>query len=73
MSSDDGDMATMGFRSREEADRYVIGTLRKELKRVRAQLDALVNSAVEVIAISDRKHDAWDRLKASIDAARGKK
>lgn len=34
------------------------------------QRDELRDAAIDVIAISDRKHDAWDRLKAAIDKAK---
>jgi hypothetical protein len=34
--------------------------------------DALLSALKEVVAISDRKHDAWDRAKAAIKAGEGK-
>ena len=36
-----------------------------------AKLAALVTASEEVVRISDRKHDAWDRLKSAIAAAKG--
>ena len=38
---------------------------------VNNKLAALVEAAEEVVRISDRKHDAWDRLKDAIAAAKG--
>jgi len=34
--------------------------------------EALLSALKEVVAISDRKHDAWDRAKAAIKAGEGK-
>jgi geranylgeranyl pyrophosphate synthase len=35
-------------------------------KRIKEKYAALVEAAKEVARISDRKHDAWDKLKAAL-------
>ena len=42
---------------------------RKDYLALEAKLAALVEAAQEVVRISNRKHDAWDKLKAAIEAA----
>lgn len=55
---------------------YVLGTDEGEaetLKRLIAAAPDLLAALEEVVAISDRQHDAWDRAKAAISAAKGEK
>lgn len=44
---------------------------REQRDSVTVMLADLVNAAEEVIRISDRKHDAWDAVKAAIAKAKG--
>lgn len=37
----------------------------------RTQIEDLVSAAKEVLRISDRKHEAWDRLRVAIAKAEG--
>lgn len=41
-----------------------------KIKALEKKLAAIVKAAKEVVRISDRKHDAWDKLKVAIKAAR---
>ena len=43
----------------------------EKAEALEAKLAALVKASKEVVRISDRKHDAWDRLKSAIAAAKG--
>ena len=45
--------------------------LENQLSQVAYQCYELLEALEEVIAISDRKHDAWDRAKAAITKAKG--
>ena len=40
-----------------------------DYKDLQDKLTRIVESAKEVVRISDRKHEAWDKLKADIEAA----
>ena len=53
----------------QEMDR--IAELEKENEALRQQRDELLEALEEVIAISNRKHDAWDKAKAAIAKAKG--
>ena len=44
----------------------------EDYEALEAKLAALVEAAEEVVRISDRKHDAWDKLKAAIKDAKEK-
>ena len=48
------------------------GGFEKETAHLIAAAPDLYNALEEVIRISDRKHDAWDKAKAAIAKARGK-
>jgi hypothetical protein len=49
----------------------IIEEQRRELQAGREALSELLAAVQEVVAISDRKHDAWDRAKAAIAKATG--
>ena len=51
-----------------EVERYWKGqyVTFKDYEALEAKLATLVKASKEVVRISDRKHDAWDRLKAVI-------
>lgn len=43
----------------------------KKINAINVERDELLSALQEVVAISDRKHDAWDRAHAAIDKAKG--
>jgi SMC interacting uncharacterized protein involved in chromosome segregation len=50
----------------EEIDFVLFGDHVDEIERLREQNKALLEALKEVIKISDRKHEAWDKAKAAI-------
>lgn len=52
-------------------EREVAANMRRQLDEAREITRELVAGMEEVIAISDRKHDAWDRAKAALVKATG--
>jgi hypothetical protein len=49
-----------------------IEALRHHIAALTAQRDELLDALKEVVRISDRKHDAWDKAKAAIAKAEGR-
>lgn len=53
-------------RKERRTDQGVIIKLNNRNNELRAENERLVEAAEAVIRISDRKHDAWDELKAAL-------
>lgn len=58
---------------RLKLDKVSIGDVIDEIDRLRTHVTRLIEFSEEVIRISDRKHDAWDKLKKEIKLAKEKK
>ena len=78
-----GDGFVFGY-DKEETDRIVSGLIedrnqqyamkckaREQRDKSAAMLRELANATLDIIAISDRKHDAWDAAKAVIEKSKG--
>lgn len=56
-----------GYSDVQREDREAV-QLRNRLHALKIVADELRDSLRQVLALSDRKHDAWDRARAALDA-----
>lgn len=63
--------ACAGMRNDELEGGLLIGVMSKKIERLESEHDELILAMEEVIRISDRDHEAWDRAKAAIYKAKG--
>lgn len=56
------------YQCRKDASKHAAGVKEDSLcvPHLKAKLYEIVDAAKEVLRISDREHDAWDRLKSAI-------
>lgn len=60
-------LETEAIEAIQQTASIVAGKLKKHIQ----ERDELLAALEEVVRISDRKHDAWDRAKAAIDKCKG--
>jgi len=63
--------ACAGMRNDELEGGLLLGVMNQKMERLKRELDELNAACKEVIAISDRQHDAWDKAKAVIARIEG--